>query len=108
MTAASSRKILVLDAECNAATCVVQSLGRAGHAVHLAGISPGAFSVRSRHVSQSFRYPSPLGSRSAFLDWFSDHLERERYDHILPLSDMTLYPLRDFSPRPPALVLPPE
>jgi protein-tyrosine-phosphatase len=108
MTVPSSRRILVLDAECNAATCVVQSLGRAGHAVHLAGLSDGAFSFRSRHVSRSFRYPSPLESRSAFLEWFSGHLERERYDHILPLSDVTLYPLRSFSPRPSALVLPPE
>ena len=88
MTVPSSRRILVLDAECNAATCVVQSLGRAGHAVHLAGLSDGAFSFRSRHVSRSFRYHSPLKSRSAFLEWFSDHLERERYDHILPLSTM--------------------
>ncbi len=105
---APSRRILVLDAECNAATCVVQSLGRAGHAVHLGGLSEGAFSFRSRHVARAFRYPSPLESRSAFLSWFSDHIDRERYDHILPLSDVTLYPLREISPRPRGLVLPPE
>ena len=104
----SPRRILILDAECNAATCVVQSLGLAGHTVHLAGLSEGAFSFRSRHAVRSFRYPSPLESRSGFLAWFSDHLARENYDYILPLSDVTLYPLRSLSPRPFGLVLPSE
>jgi protein-tyrosine-phosphatase/predicted ATP-grasp superfamily ATP-dependent carboligase len=108
MTDSLSRKILVLDAECNAATCVVQSLGREGHIVHLGGLSEGPFSFRSRYVVRSFHYPSPLESRTAFLAWFIAHLGRESYDYILPLSDITLYPLRSLSPRPLSLVLPPE
>ena len=103
-----SRRILVLDAECNAATCVVQSLGRAGHVVHLGGLSEAAFSFRSRHVARAFRYPSPLESRTQFLEWISEHLAREAYDYILPISDVTLYPLRSLFPRPSGLVLPPD
>jgi len=45
---ASPRKILVLDAECNAATSVVQSLGRAGYGIVLGGMSEMAFSFHSR------------------------------------------------------------
>lgn len=104
----SPRKILVLDAECNAATCVVQSLGRAGHTVVLGGISEGAFSFRSRYLSRALVYPSPLRSRQDFLSWFSGLVASETFDHILPLSDVTLYPLRTLSPRPSGLALPSE
>ena len=102
----SPRKILVLDAECNAATCVVQSLGRAGHTVVLGGISKGAFSFRSRYLSRTLVYPSPLESRQDFLSWFSTLMASETFDYILPLSDVTLYPLRTLSPHPSGLVLP--
>lgn len=104
----TSRKILVLDAECNAATCVVQSLGRAGHTVVLGGMLERAFSFRSRYASRALVYPSPLESRRHFLAWLSGLLDSESFDFILPLSDVTLYPLRSLSPRPPGLVLPPE
>ena len=102
------RNILVLDAECNAATCVVQSLGRAGHRISLAGHAEDAFSFRSRFVRHSFRYPSPLLSRRAFLDWFGKTVRPENFDYILPLSDLTLYPLREISRKIPGIVLPPE
>ena len=104
----SPKKILVLDADCNAATCVVQSLGRKGHSIYLGGISEGAFSFRSRYVFQSFQYPSPLESQSRFLSWFSELLKKETFDYILPLSDVTLYPLRSLSPKPLGLILPNE
>ncbi|EQD25083.1 MAG: hypothetical protein D084_Lepto4C00262G0004, partial [Leptospirillum sp. Group IV 'UBA BS'] len=102
------RNILVLDAECHAATCVVQSLGRAGHRISLAGHAEDAFSFRSRFVRHSFRYPSPLLSRRAFLDWFGKTVRPENFDYILPLSDLTLYPLREISRKIPGIVLPPE
>ena len=103
---ASPRKILVLDAECNAATCVVQSLGSAGHGIVLGGMSETAFSFHSRYVLRTLVYPSPLESRRAFLSWISHLLASEPFDYVLPLSDVTLYPLRDLDPRPTGLVLP--
>ena len=103
---ASARKILVLDAECNAATCVVQSLGRAGHSIVLGGMSETAFSFHSRYVNRTLVYPSPLKSRQAFLSWISGLLASESFDYVLPLSDVTLYPLRDLDPRPSGLILP--
>ena len=102
----SPRKILVLDAECNAATCVVQSLGRAGHGIVLGGMAETAFSFHSRYVLRTLVYPSPLESRRAFLSWISALLASESFDYVLPLSDVTLYPLRDLDPRPPGLILP--
>jgi protein-tyrosine-phosphatase len=102
------KKILVLDADCNAATCVVQSLGRKGHSIYLGGISERTYSFRSRYVLQSFQYPSPLENRGQFLNWFSELLEKETFDYILPLSDVTLYPLRSLSPKPLGLILPNE
>ena len=103
-----SLNILVLDAECNAATCVVQSLGRAGHHISLAGETKEACSFRSRYVRNRWIYPSPLESRKVFLDWFRRTIEEGRFDYILPLSDVSLYPLRTLSPKIPEIVLPPE
>lgn len=106
--ASKSLKILVLDADCNAATCVVQSLGRAGHKISLAGERKEAISFRSRYIRDRRIYPSPLESRKVFLDWFMSTIGEGQFDYILPLSDVSLYPLREISPKRAEIILPPE
>ena len=63
------RRVLVLDGDCNAAIAIVQSLGRAGYHVTLAGTSLRGRAFLSRHVDARAVYPDPLAGKAAFQDW---------------------------------------
>jgi len=104
------KRILVLDASCNAATTIVQSLGRAGHDITLAGESPDAFSFRSRYPLKRLVYPSSLKSKKAFQEWFLRLWSPELFDYVIPATDLTIYPLREisFEKDLPGVILPPK
>jgi len=104
------KRVLVLDASCNAATTIVQSLGRAGFDVTLAGESPKAFSFRSRYLKGRSVYPDPLLKKKAFQDWFLNIWSPEAFDYVIPASDLTIYPIREIAKTRdlPGVILPPE
>jgi protein-tyrosine-phosphatase/predicted ATP-grasp superfamily ATP-dependent carboligase len=104
------KRILVLDASCNAATTIVQSLGRAGHDITLAGEFPDAFSFRSRYPLKRLVYPSSLKSKKAFQEWFLRLWSPELFDYVIPATDLTIYPLREisFERDLPGVILPPK
>lgn len=104
------KKVLVLDASCNAATTIVQSLGRAGYKVTLAGESPDAFAFRSRYLHGRSVYPDPLKKKSAFQNWFLNIWSPEAFDYVIPASDLTIYPIREIAKKQPlpGVILPPD
>ena len=88
-------KVLILDAHSNAALCVLQSLGRAGHRTYLAGSDPGSVAWSSRYVRTLLIYPDPFAESDAFKRWVVDLQAAEGFDFVLPVTDQTIYPLME-------------
>jgi protein-tyrosine-phosphatase/predicted ATP-grasp superfamily ATP-dependent carboligase len=92
--AGNARSVLVLDGDAAAAVTVVQSLGRAGFEVTLAG--PGESldrpAFRSRFVARQASYPDPLRDKTAFQAWARAHGD---HDLVIPVSERTLIPLHE-------------
>ena len=92
-----ARRILVLDGDCNAAIAIVQSLGRAGDRIALAGTSVRGRAFRSRFVAERRVYPDPLVAKRAFQDWACAQTDAAL---IVPATDRTLVPLHEVRDRP--------
>lgn len=91
------RKILVLDGDTGAALTIVQSLGRAGYDVWLAGpenAKPGK-AFTSRFVAEKAFYPDPLVDKRAFTDWILALQRTQQFALIVPPSERTLTPLHE-------------
>ncbi|MHB1286627.1 MAG: arsenate reductase/protein-tyrosine-phosphatase family protein [Leptospirales bacterium] len=103
-------RILILDAESNAALSLLQTLGQLGYEICLAGADPDSLGRKSRFCSKFLLYPDPLKSKCQFIEWFSKTIEIEVFDLILPVTDISIYPLMEFSGRQPVqgLILPPR
>lgn len=86
-------RILILDAHSNAALAVLQSLGRAGYRVALAGAAPDGMAAASRYAGTMLRYPDPLESRERFEEWIAGVASSGRFDWIVPVTDSTMTPL---------------
>jgi len=85
-------RILVLDAHANASLAIVQSLGRAGHDLGLAGPSPNPVSWKSRYPQQRWSYSDPLQDPEAFTAWLVEIQRTRSFDFILPVTDRSIYP----------------
>jgi protein-tyrosine-phosphatase/predicted ATP-grasp superfamily ATP-dependent carboligase len=92
------RRVLVLDGDCNAAIAIVQSLGRAGYHVTLAGTAMRGRAFLSRYVADRAVYPDPLVAKSAFQDWATARTDAAL---IVPATDRTLIPLHEVRDRLP-------
>jgi len=104
-------KILVLDAHSNVALAVLQSLGKAGYDMYLAGKSESNFSWTSRYPRKRYIYPDPLESKDKFKLWIVELRKDEYFDYIIPITDSTIYPLielRRESRLSGAVILPPD
>ncbi len=90
-------KILVLDGDTGAALTIVQSLGRAGYQVWLAGPRGGTAgkAFASRYVTGKLVYPDPLVDKAAFCDWILAEQRSHSFALIIPPSERTLTPLHE-------------
>lgn len=88
-------RILVLDADSNASTAIVQSLGMAGYFVSLGGSSPDAPGKRSTYCRSYFQYPDPFESKDCFKNWIKDFLAQQPFDVVIPVADSSIYPLME-------------
>jgi protein-tyrosine-phosphatase len=91
-----ARRILVLDGDCSAAIAIVQSLGRAGYHVTLAGTALHGRAFRSRFVADRAVYPDPLVAKAAFQDWATAQTAAAL---IVPATDRTMVPLHEVRDR---------
>lgn len=90
-----NKKILILDARSSVALAVVQSLGRAGYRVYLAGMDHNSISWCSKYVKEKNIYPDPFLDKGAFKRWIMNFQNKKRFDYIIPVTDRTIYPLRE-------------
>jgi len=88
--------ILVLDGNQNQAVACVRSLARAGHTVFVGEAAPWSKAGWSRASSGTFRYPSPQGSISSFVEAVAAFV-RERPDTlVLPMTEATTLALSTY------------
>ena len=80
-------KILILDANCAAGIESIQTLGRHGVTVHAASPLVDCLAFRSRYCSLKLHQPSV---RSEILGWLARLDEEERYDLIVPATEVSL------------------
>lgn len=86
-------RVLLLDADQPASLAVLRSLARRGLQVDVASSDTQAIGRRSRHARGRWVYPDPLADAEAFLQWLQDHLERQHYGLVIPLTERTVVPL---------------
>jgi len=96
-------RVLVTDAENRKSLALVRALGQRGAYVCAAGPRSSAMSLFSRYASSRVVYPDPSRSPERFVAFMLRHLERERYDVLLPTSDYTVHAIsrhrQDFAQR---------
>jgi predicted ATP-grasp superfamily ATP-dependent carboligase len=91
--------ILVLDGDQNQAVASVRSLARAGHAVFVGEAASWSKAGWSRASSGTFRYPSPKGEVSGFIEAITAFVHQRPGTLVLPMTEATTLPLsanRDF------------
>lgn len=86
-------RVIVLDCEFIPALDVVRSLGMAGLRVTAAAAEDKALGFSSRYCSDAVVYPDPRVDADKFLDWLQQHLERNKYDLLVPVTDFTVIPV---------------
>lgn len=83
-------RILVTDAGTRAALASVRSLGRAGHEVHTTSARPGGLASASRFVRAEHVLPDAERAPDAWAAALEALQRAERFDRILPITELSL------------------
>lgn len=81
-------KILVLDAAQRSALAVTRSLGKVAH-ITTAEAAPLALAGASRFSTNFVQCPSPEYEPSAFLQWIIAFCRENRFDWVIPVTEIT-------------------
>lgn len=92
-TSATSRPVLVLDADQPSALSIVRALGRKGLCVHVASAASAPLAGYSRFAIETLRYPDPLREESGFIAWLSERLSQQDLELVIPVTERTLVPI---------------
>lgn len=85
------KKLLVLGRDDRAFLAVVRSLGRAGHAVHVAWHDPGSLALTSRYVARAHELPRSELADGSWVSALEALCRTERFDALVPTSDPSLF-----------------
>lgn len=92
-TSATSRPVLVLDADQPSALSIVRALGRKGLCVHVASAASAPLAGYSRFAIETLRYPDPLREESGFIAWLTERLSQQDFELVIPVTERTLVPI---------------
>lgn len=81
--------VLVLDSTGPNALALCRSLGRHGLTVTAGGDAPYLPAMLSRYSERSYVHPSPVSDRRGFVSHLREHLERNEYAAVFPVTDLT-------------------
>lgn len=81
--------VLVLDAAQRSALAVTRSLGRAGLRVTTADATTQALAGCSRFSSQYLQSPSPEKDPAGYVQWLAELSEKQAFDWVLPVTEIT-------------------
>lgn len=82
-------KVLVTDGRSLATLAIARSLGSKGIEVHVGEEFRYNITSFSKHVETNHVYPSPEDQPEEFIEWLTKTLQREAYDSIIPVRDVT-------------------
>src|SRR6476660_5503906 len=85
--------VLLLDAHLKSSLAAIRSLGNQGIPIVAGSHVASAMGLHSQHIQSGFLYPSPLLSRSAFVDAVIRQTRLTGRMVLLAFSDSTLLPL---------------
>ncbi len=100
------KAILVLDAEQRSALAATRSLGKKGLKVITADSTSPTLAGASRYSIDQWVYPDPYTQPLKFLDWFEDLARAEKFDIVLPMTEVTTDLILRHRQRWPQLKLP--
>lgn len=86
--------VLVLDGEWASSLAIVRSLGKKGVTCHVASSHPAPLAASSKFCAQSFSYPDPLESASAFREEIAEKISETHYSLVIPVTERTIVPLQ--------------
>ena len=82
-------RVLVVDGSERPALAAVRSLGHQGFDVTVGAEVAPSLAGLSRHCARTVKYPSPHEHRDAFDGFLLGWAQRERFDVLIPVSDVT-------------------
>jgi predicted ATP-grasp superfamily ATP-dependent carboligase len=82
--------VLVTDGNQRSTLALVRALGPAGIPVTVGESSSRSLAGSSRHCKKTLCYPSPIEESQNFLDFLQAELRTNRYDLLVPMTDVTL------------------
>ena len=82
-------RILLLDAQKNASVVFARALAEGNIDITVGGWSRLAPGMLSRHVEDSFLYPSPYQYPKQFIDELTEHLRVNDYLAVVPITDLS-------------------
>ncbi len=82
--------VFVTDGDQRATLAVVRALGQAGISVTVGSSRRSSLAGSSRYCAGKVCYPSPMVEREGFQAWLLDQMRRNRYQLMLPMTDVTL------------------
>src|SRR5882724_6339571 len=88
-----TRKALVLGDDTRSFLTIVRSLGRQGIEVHAAPLDFGSAALRSRYLARTHYLPLWIGDGAAWLAAMDALLRAERFDLVIPCTEVGLLPL---------------
>lgn len=87
------KRILVLDGDMVSALTIARSLAARHYVVNTASPKAAPLVAYSNAVNANYRYPDPLVDETAFLEWLLKHLDQEKYELVIPVTERSLVPL---------------
>ena len=90
---ATGARVLVLDGDKVPALDIVRSLGRTGVAVTVGAAREDAIAFHSRFASARDIYPDPALDPAVFIEWLEGRILRDRYELVIPVTDLTVIPI---------------
>jgi predicted ATP-grasp superfamily ATP-dependent carboligase len=83
-------RVLLLDGQQRSTLAAVRSLGKLGLEVTVGETRLPCLASRSRYVTKTLRYASPLADPKAFISDIACELSHSKYAMILPMTDITM------------------
>ena len=102
------QKILVTDGETRATLAAVRSLGRAGYVVDVCASRDRPLAGASRYARRTHRLPDPGADPKVFGQAFRSLVDREGFDLVLPIAEVTLASLYAMKGLDPATIVAPR
>jgi predicted ATP-grasp superfamily ATP-dependent carboligase len=87
--------VIVTDGDSRIALAIIRSLARRGYDIFVASHIKDSISFYSRYCKKKIIYPSPILQKKAFVDCILDCVRRGHIDLLIPVTDMTIYPISE-------------